>query len=378
MGTRLLHLADLHLGAKCEQWPGRAADLEATFQRAVDEALREECGADAVIIAGDLFDRHRPASRVVDAAKGQLERLTRAGAPVVMVPGTHDSIEYPDSVLRDPMPDGVHVLKEPNIGEPLTLTIKGEDVHFYGMAYAPARSKAPFDAFHRTDAEGYHVAVIHGSIEGAPDWDMRDRYIPLNLDRLGQTGMHYVALGHYHKFHRYERNRVQVVYPGVLEGLRFADTGNRYLTWVELADGRATVQHQTADAAPINTKLVDVRTLDLGHCAATSMDELAEAIQNWADEKLILQVRLQGAAEFAVDEDALAARLKPHFAFLDVVGAGVSYVDSRRVEEMAQEQTVPGMFIRRLRKQIEAASTPEERAVAELALKFGVTEFLRE
>ncbi len=378
MPIRILHLADLHLGAKCAHWPGHADDLLKTFERAVDRALDAANPAHAVIIAGDLFDRHRPPAAVLDFAKGQLERLLRGGVEVVMVPGTHDSIEYPDSVLREELVDGVTLLTDPNVGEPRTLTLAGEPVHFYGMAYQRRRSRPPFDSFRRQDAPGYHIAVIHGSLEGSPAWETPDRYVPLNLQRLGETGMHYVALGHYHQFRRCEANGVLVAYPGVIEGLHFSDAGHRYLTWVELADDRAALRRQEPGDAPVNTKLVDVRVVDFGVQPMSSQEELVAHIQKWADSNLILQVRLRGPAEFLVDAHALSERLRPLFAHIEIVDDEVSFQDSLRLEELARQPTVLGLFVRTLRERIQTASDEEERRKAELALRLGIAEFLKE
>ena len=381
MPIRMLHLADLHLGARCELWGDRAEErrqeLEQTFVRAIDRALAEETRAQAVILAGDLFDHHRPSPRLASFAKGQIERLTQAGVAVVAVPGPHDSLEYPDSIFRESMPDGLHVFSDPNVSAPHTLTLGDELVHFYGMAYLPGRSTPPFDEFRRTTDEGYHVAVLHGSLEGSPLWEMKARYVPLRLERLGETVMHYVALGHYHEFRRCEVNGVEVVYPGMIEGTTFSASGNRYLTWVELAEGRAQVLHMSSDLEPINSKVMDARTVDLSVSSAASEDELAEQIREWADPRLALQVRLEGTAEFAIDVDALTARLEPHFSLIRIRD-DVCYYDSQLVEQLAKEETVPGMFVRRLRTRIESASTPDERAQAEFALKLGVSEFLRQ
>ena len=328
MSARMLHLADLHLGARCEQWGDRAEerrdDLERAFVRAIDQALDDQAPAHAVAIAGDLFDSHRPSARLVSFAKGQLERLTEADITVVMVPGTHDSLEYPDSILRGTMPSGVHVFATPNVGAPYSVTVGGELVHFYGMAYLPTRSKAPFDAFRRTTDDGYHVAVLHGSLEGSPVWRVKERYLPLSLDRLGATGMHYVALGHYHEFRSAETNGVKVVYPGTLEGLKFTESGNRYLTWVELENGQAHVRHMTEQFQPMNSKVLDVRTMDLSLCSATDHEDLATRIKQWADPRLALQLCLKGTAEFHIDPHALAARLDASFGLLKIDDDDVS------------------------------------------------------
>ena len=102
MSVRLLHVADVHLGAPLGNFEGyaerRRQDVEAAFRRTIDAALAER--VHAVLLAGDLFDSHRPAARVVDLARRELARLREAGIPVLAVPGTHDSLLQPDCVYR--------------------------------------------------------------------------------------------------------------------------------------------------------------------------------------------------------------------------------------------------------------------------------------
>jgi len=380
MAVRMLHLADLHLGARCLQWGDRAqerqGDLESTFGRAVGRALDSTPPVHAVIIAGDLFDRHSPPPRLVSFAKGQLERLTRAGIPVVMAPGTHDSLEHRDSALKGSLPDGVHLFTEPMVGSATTLELAGEPVHFYGMAYLPGKSKPRFDAFRRGAEDGYHVAVLHGSLENNPAWDMAERYVPLGLDRLGETGMNYVALGHYHNFQQYEANGVVVAYAGALEGIKFAEKGERYLTWVDLDEGRTRVEHGPPDE-PINSKRLEERVVDLSQVGAADEEALIQHVQAWADDRLAVQVRLTGTAEFHVDVEAVAERLRAGFALLDVSDDDVRLVDAELVKRLASEQTVAGLFVRRLREKIDVAESAEERARLELALKLALAEFMQ-
>jgi DNA repair exonuclease SbcCD nuclease subunit len=77
----LFHCADLHIGS------GDIAEGVNCLHRMVDEVIGSK--ADALLIAGDLFDRvvTRPA---VEAAVHAFMRLKRANIPVYCVDGNHD------------------------------------------------------------------------------------------------------------------------------------------------------------------------------------------------------------------------------------------------------------------------------------------------
>ena len=92
----LAHLADLHLGFSAyERTDGgrnvREADVEQAFLTAVVELARIR--PDAVLIAGDVFDRPDPPSSALVAFARALELLRERlpGTPVLVAAGAHDT-----------------------------------------------------------------------------------------------------------------------------------------------------------------------------------------------------------------------------------------------------------------------------------------------
>src|SRR5688572_3968555 len=89
---RLLHTADVHLGARHADLGEQAKTLRerqfAAFHATVDLALSEK--VDIVLIAGDLFDSNTQPRRSVERVAAELKRLGAAMIRTVIVPGTHD------------------------------------------------------------------------------------------------------------------------------------------------------------------------------------------------------------------------------------------------------------------------------------------------
>ncbi|MEO7982146.1 MAG: exonuclease SbcCD subunit D [Sporichthyaceae bacterium] len=85
---RLLHTSDWHLGRSFHR-----EDLLGTQARFVDhlvETVREE-RVDAVVVAGDVYDRALPAVDAVALVDDALARLAATRARVVLISGNHDS-----------------------------------------------------------------------------------------------------------------------------------------------------------------------------------------------------------------------------------------------------------------------------------------------
>ena len=99
---KLLHTSDWHLGKRLDDF-SRLEEQQAVLQEICEIAEREQ--ADAVLVAGDLFDTFNPPIEAVDLLYKTLKRLTNNGhRPVIAIAGNHDSpdrIESPDPLARE-------------------------------------------------------------------------------------------------------------------------------------------------------------------------------------------------------------------------------------------------------------------------------------
>ncbi len=86
---RILHAADLHVGARPYQLDEIARVFEDSWLRLVEIALEER--VDAVLIAGDVFDRPRPRNEHVALVARGIRRLVEKGVRVVAAHGEHDT-----------------------------------------------------------------------------------------------------------------------------------------------------------------------------------------------------------------------------------------------------------------------------------------------
>ena len=85
---KFLHLGDLHLGKVVHQY-----SMLEDQRQLLDQvcACAESEHADAVIIAGDVYDRHLPPEEAVNLLDDFLTELTARGLEVFMIAGNHDS-----------------------------------------------------------------------------------------------------------------------------------------------------------------------------------------------------------------------------------------------------------------------------------------------
>lgn len=164
---RFFHLADLHLGkALCG-----VSLLEKGDQRRWAEQLilrAEELRPDAILIAGDVYDRSAPSGEAMQLLSRMLTALSELNIPVLLTAGNHDSaarLSYLRSLLSR---QGVHI-SAPLSDSPELARVTLEDEHgpvtFWLMPYA------------------YPALVAHALGEdGFPDYDAAVRALLARQD----------------------------------------------------------------------------------------------------------------------------------------------------------------------------------------------------
>ncbi|MGE5177620.1 MAG: metallophosphoesterase family protein [Bacteroidota bacterium] len=374
MSVRILHLADLHLGASFptlgERGEERTRDLLAAFQRAVEFAASSEKPVDLVVIAGDLFDTHDPADGIVFEVESALERLTRAGLPVFLAPGTHDACGYRRSVYRRMrIPEGAHLFLTPTFEPGPRVAVRGETVQAYGVSFDGAVCARPLAECRPDGIADYHIGVAHGALVDSPAWKLRPQDMPLTRVEIGACGLHYLALGHFHNFAEVREGGCVAVYPGTLEGRKFGENGPRYLVVATL--GREAV---SIERTPWNARTVTEAAVDFQLAEIREEKQLEERVAAFAGDREIVRVRLTGPADFVFDAERLRTRLRPRFFHLELDDR-TYLVNARLLDKYREEATVRGVFVRRMLERIDQAGTPEAKETATLALRVGLAEF---
>ena len=364
MSIRILHTADVHLGASLGNFGDlareRQRDFERTFDRIINLAIKRE--ADCLVVAGDLFESNSVAGDLVGRVQEGFARLAGRGIAVVLIPGTHDHAIAGTSIYRRyPFP-GVHLLLDTAVCEPLRLTVRGTDVYFYGFAYSSASSGNPLPSMVRRQPDGIHVGLLHGSLKGSPEWEMRLKDLPFSPADLAALRLDYVALGHYHSHAVVEyEGRPIACYPGSPEGKKFGENGPRYAVLAEVEPGKVMMEKLAVQSRMLLESEVDCSLY-------ASPDALPDALARLAAPDIIARIRLSGVVEELLDLANLSGRVQGRFAWLELVDA-TDLFDSGYVKRLAREDSIRGMFVRKIEERIARAADPTERAQCREALK---------
>jgi exonuclease SbcD len=104
---RFLHPGDWHVG-RTIRGRSRIGEFEDALREVVGVATQE--GAEAVLLAGDLYDHRSPAPEADALVFEALVRLYEAGIRVLVIPGNHDLAARLDALARLLKPIGVTVI----------------------------------------------------------------------------------------------------------------------------------------------------------------------------------------------------------------------------------------------------------------------------
>ena len=138
---RILHTSDWHLG-RSFHGVGMLSAQQQFIDRLVETVREQE--VDAVLIAGDVYDRALPGVDVVRLLDSALERITEAGAKVILSSGNHDSAARLGFGSRIFERGGVYLrTRISEIAEPVLLETGGTPVAVYGIPYLEPRLAAP-------------------------------------------------------------------------------------------------------------------------------------------------------------------------------------------------------------------------------------------
>lgn len=334
---KIVHAADVHLDTPFRrhdaalrqqlQQAGRAA-----FSALVDLTLEEK--ADALLIAGDLFDNEWLTIATERVLTSELARLTDAGVTVVYATGNHDPGRTNYRAAHISWPTTNFHLQGSRTPRRIPINRGGECIGWVVAAGHQTAHESTNLAASFPVAPGPQPAVglLHadvGGAQGAPDDEAGNVYAPAALSDL-DSSYDYWALGHIHKRQRL-REDSPAWYPGNLQGRDFGETGAKGALVVDLNPHEAP-QVRFRPLASVRWERLSVSDLDetraIGdvHAAVRAkFDRLREADDVFfGDEEWILRVELSGPCPLAAllrqDEecDGLAEYLCESLGALDV------------------------------------------------------------
>ncbi len=279
---RFIHISDLHLGRRLYEY-SLIEDQKHALRQVVEAVKAHK--TDAVLIAGDIYDKSIPSTEAMELFDVFLGELRALGQQIFIISGNHDSAERVSFGAEIFKHSGIYISKVYD-GQVTTVTVDDQygqvDVHLipfvkpaivkryhqddnitdYNSALEAVVSHIDMDTSKR------NVCMVHQFITGATRSDSEEAFLGGldNVDYEVFDDFDYVALGHIHKPQNMGRKYVR--YSG--SPLKYSvDEANqtKSMTLVELKE-KGTIELETIPFIPLH----DVRKLEGTYLELTARD----------------------------------------------------------------------------------------------------------
>lgn len=221
---KFIHLSDLHLGKRVKNFP--MIDDQRLILEQITDIIREE-KPQAVVIAGDVYDKAVPSREAVELFDSLLVDLSDMGVEAFVISGNHDSPERISFASRLIDMSGIHM--SPSFDGTMkctTMTDEYGKVNFYMLPFVKPLIVKHFhndaDIEDYTDAVGCviskaeintaerNVLVCHQFITGAAACESEISVGGLdNVDAACLMDFDYAALGHLHTPQNIVKNKIR-------------------------------------------------------------------------------------------------------------------------------------------------------------------------
>lgn len=273
---RFIHAADLHLDTPFSGLARTAsAEVADRMREASLEALDAlvahtiDYGADALFLAGDIYDGAERGVRAQVRLVKALRRLSAEGIATYIVHGNHDPLSGWGAIDEWPPLVTVFAADRPQVAP---LVRNGRTLALvHGQSYATREVKENLAAqFRRQPSDVFQIGLLHANVGDQPG---HASYAPCRLDDLVATGLDYWALGHVHR-HLVLKEKPHVVYPGNLQGRHPGEAGPKGAVQVTTA-GRDVTECKFVELDRVR---IDVRSVDVA-----AMSDLPQLHDQLAD-----------------------------------------------------------------------------------------------
>ena len=269
---KIIHTADWHLGKTLKNTSlidEQDYILNGEFLKIVDDVK-----PDAVIIAGDLYDRGVPPVDAVNLCDEIIFKLNERKIPILCIAGNHDSASRLNFSARLLAQANFFIVAKPQ-ENPATIVLEDDfgEVYFSLIPFfEPNNLREKFssdeeknftademnkiyiaEARKKILADKRSVAVAHLFVTGGVSSDSERKFVGTveNVDKKNFAAYNYVALGHLHRQQTLNKDAKNFIrYSGSPLKYSFGEANHvKGVTFVEL-DGEGNVQAENLMLTP--------------------------------------------------------------------------------------------------------------------------------
>lgn len=324
--------------------------------------LCTENKADALLIAGDMFDSMKVERSLLNDVK---EMLSHYDLRVFITPGNHDPAT-PDSCYNEEWPQNVHIFR----GGMEKVEIPEKNTCVWGAGFTKTACEETLLKNFAPVSSRINVLVMHGELTDTPNSD--SRYNPIYREALKNCGADYVALGHIHKYEHYEDNDFLYCYSGAPAGRGFDETGEKGVLVGYASKGFAHMEF-----IPLESRMYHTEKIDVSGCESTRefAGRIVAVLRDRHGEKFshhLYDITLSGTLENGVIPalPEITKRLGESVFYARLTDTTTTSLD---LELLMNDSTLKGAFVRKIVNKMQGDSRNRDKYMR--ALIYGLRAF---
>ncbi len=353
--VKILHAADFHMDSPFDSLPWEKAAERRNEQRQLVERiveLAEREKVQIILLAGDLLDS---GMSYYETEETLIRAFSRASANVFIAPGNHDYYSSRSPYYSMKLPENVHIFTSPVFKSADLPELK---CRVWGAGFNSASCPPLLTGFSVPASDYVNLMVLHGDVESPSD-----TYNPIKLQEIADSGLDYLALGHVHTYSGIKKEGgTCYAYPGCPEGRGFDETGEK-----GCIIGAVSKEGCDLKFVPLGGREYKILKVDV-----TGAEDIPEAVLKAlpeGTERDIYRVILTGESAGVPDTARIKSAIEDKFYSVSV--RDETQV-TRNVWEEAYENTLKGLFLRRLKEKYDSSQDGEERKKIMLAVRYGL------
>lgn len=337
---KIIHCADLHLDAKMtsnlskEQARERKGELLHTFSRMVDYARKQQVSV--ILIAGDMFD-----TRNISATARNLVTDCIRNNPEIdflYLKGNHDNDNFLSNM--EEVPQNLKLFSEE-----WTVYRYGK-VAIWGLELSESNNPTAYNSL-VLDYDDCNIVTLHGQIG---KYAAKDKAESIDLGKLKNKNIDYLALGHVHGYQREELDaRGIYCYSGCLEGRGFDECREKGFVLLEVDETTGKCKDTFVPFAARTLYTVPVDCTGAGNTSQVKERVEDELMKRALSPKSLVKIELTGAVdvETEIHEEYLLDCFCERFYYVKIKNHTTYQIDYTDYEK---DESLKGAFIRMIQK----------------------------
>jgi len=342
--VKIIHFADLHIGSKFSRLPEDIkSDLQTklrnAFSKIIEYAVKNEIKI--VLMAGDIFDKNAVLLRDKELFYNSIK--LHPNIDFYYLKGNHDYLsKYNEEIPNLHLFNGLESYTNGNI------RISGYEL---GKNNNELYNHPPFSK------GNFNILMLHGDIFNSRDANYID------LKRLRDKNIDYLALGHIHKRSEDTKEGIHYAYPGCVIGRGFDECEEKGFLVLDTLTGKTEFH-------ALSSIIFEHFDISIGGLNEVELkDEISKQLKE-IDRAKITEIRLVGKASFDIDSNYLERSFAEWRYFLTIKNESSSFLQYKPNET---ENSLLNIFINKVLTDEDLNEEYKEKAI-----EYGLSILLKE